>query len=193
MRNTHSNTAQFVTASDRLVRLVVEEALSLLPTTRVTVQTPCGTYDGVALPDESEMCAVSILRAADCMTGVMRTIMPSISVGKILIQRDETTALPIVIYAKLPQNIANKYILLHDPMLATGGSVIKAMDILVKAGVKEDRVIFINLVCCAEGVAALHLAYPNVQVITSAIDPILDERKYIVPGLGDFGDRYFGT
>jgi len=183
----------FVTKSNRLVQMLIEEALGLLPATKVTVNTPCGPYEGVKLADESSLCAVSIMRAADCMLGVARDIMPSVTVGKILIQRDESTALPVLMYSKLPKDIALRPVLLLDPMLATGGSAIEAIKVMVERGVPPERIIFVNIVCCAEGLQALHKAFPQVQVVTSAIDPILNEQKYIVPGLGDFGDRYFGT
>ena len=107
---------QFVTNSDRLVQLLIEEAMGHLPAKEVTIETPCGPYQGMTLPDESSLCAVSILRAADCMLGVVRSTMPSIKVGKVLIQRDEETALPALMYAKLPPDIAScPAVLLVDP------------------------------------------------------------------------------
>ena len=184
---------QFVTISNRLTRLLIEEALCLLPATPVTVETPCGPYDGVKLPAEDRICAVSILRAADCMLGEVRTMMPSVAVGKILIQRDEATALPHLMYSKLPPDVKDRPVLLLDPMLATGGSAVAACKVLVEAGVPPANIIFVNIVCVKEGLDALHTAYPQVAIVTGAVDPILNEKKYIVPGLGDFGDRYFGT
>ena len=183
---------KFVLASNRLVRLLIEEALALLPSTPVTVETPCGPYTGCALPEEHRICAVSILRAADCMLGEVRAMMPSVAVGKILIQRDEATALPQLMYSKLPPDVATRPVLLLDPMLATGGSAVAAVKVLVEAGVPPENIVFVNVVCVREGLAALAAAYPAVKVVTGAIDPILNEKKYIVPGLGDFGDRYFG-
>ena len=184
---------QFVTSSNRIVRLLIEEALALLPSAPVTVETPCGPFEGCKLPDESSLCAVSILRAADCLLGEVRNMMPSVSVGKILIQRDEETAMPKLMYSKLPPDIAKRPVLLLDPMLATGGSAVTAVKVLCEQGVPASNIIFVNIVCVKEGIAALNTAYPEVKIVTSAIDPILNEKKYIVPGLGDFGDRYFGT
>ena len=184
----------FVTKSDRLVRLLAEEALALLPAQPLTVETPCGPYEGVALPDGPALCAISILRAADCMLGVVRDMMPDISVGKVLIQRDEATAQPVLMYSKLPPAVGELAgVLLLDPMLATGGSAVTAVRVLCERGVKPESIIFVNVVSCEEGLRALAAAYPQVKVVTGAIDPILNEKKYIVPGLGDFGDRYFGT
>jgi uracil phosphoribosyltransferase len=183
----------FVTCSNRLVRLLIEEALSLFPAVPVTVQTPCGPYEGVKLPEEHRICAVSILRAADCMLDEVRSMMPSIAVGKILIQRYEKTAMPCLMYSKLPPDIGTRPVLLLDPMLATGGSAVTAVKVLVDAGCAPETIIFVNVVCVREGLEALQNAYPAVRVVTSAIDPELNAQKYIVPGLGDFGDRYFGT
>jgi len=96
-------------------------------------------------------------------------------------------------YSKLPPDIARRPVLLLDPMLATGGSAVMACKVLVEKGVPPENIIFVNIVCVQEGLDAIAKAYPTVRVVTGAIDPILNEKKYIVPGLGDFGDRYFGT
>jgi len=115
MRDKNATRQQFVSASNRLVRILIDEALGLFPATPVTIETPCGPYQGCTLPDESSICAVSILRAADCMLGEVRNILPSCSVGKILIQRDEATAQPQLIYSKLPPDVARRPVLLCDP------------------------------------------------------------------------------
>lgn len=193
MRDKTAPRAQFVIASNRLTHLLIEEAMALLPSMPVTVQTPCGPYQGMLLPAENTLCAVSILRAADCMLGEVRTMMPAVAVGKILIQRDEETAMPTLFYSKLPPDVAKRQVLLLDPMLATGGSAVKAIDCLVAKGVRPENIIFVNIVCVVEGLRAVHEAYPQIRIVTGGIDPILNEKKYIVPGLGDFGDRYFGT
>lgn len=193
IRDKAASRHQFVTASNRLTRLLIEEALALLPSEEVTVETPCGPYAGCRLPDEERICAVSILRAADCMLGEVRAMMPSVAVGKILIQRDEETALPQLLYSKLPPDIAARPVLLLDPMLATGGSAVAACRLLAEAGVPPESIIFVNVLCVKEGLQAMASAFPAVRVVTGAIDPVLNGSKYIVPGLGDFGDRYFGT
>ena len=117
----------------------------------------------------------------------------SVRIGKILIQRDEATAQPTLYYTKLPPDVAHRFCLLLDPMLATGGSVLKAIEVLIEHGVTPDRIIFLNLVASPEGLRILEQKYPEVQVVVAAIDGGLDGKKYIIPGLGDFGCRYFGT
>mmetsp|Transcript_3525 Transcript_3525/g.8922 ORF Transcript_3525/g.8922 Transcript_3525/m.8922 type:complete len:217 (+) Transcript_3525:48-698(+) len=183
----------FAEHARRLTRILAEEGIAQLPKTRRTVMTPCGEYAGVDLPDPSSVCAVSIVRAGDALLEAVRDVWPSLAVGKILIQRDEETATPDLYYCKLPPRIENKFVLLLDPMLATGGSANLAIRKLTAAGVNPNRIVFLNVVCCPEGIQAVQRAHPEVKIVTCAIDDGLDERKYIVPGLGDFGDRYFGT
>ena len=123
----------------------------------------------------------------------MRRVVPDAKTAKILIQRDEETAQPVLMYSKLPPKIEAMNVLLCDPMLATGGSALTAIKVLKDAGVPEERITFANVVSCPEGLANLKKHAPKVVVVTSAVDEGLDARKYIVPGLGDFGDRYYGT
>ena len=114
--------------------------------------------------------------------------------GKILIQRNEETAEPVLYYSKLPSFISERPVLLVDPMLATGGSAICALDVLVNDfHVPPQNIVFMNVVAAPEGIERLCSAYPDVKLVTLQIDEGLDEKKYIIPGLGDYGDRYFGT
>lgn len=192
IRNVQTRRNDFIFYSDRLTRLLVEKSLELLPVFPRTVVTPLNLpYEGVSF--EGKICAVSIMRAGESMEKPVREVCKKIRVGKILIQRDEETARPIVYYSKLPTDIGRRWVFLLDPMLATGGSALEAIRILLKAGVREDHLIFINLLACPEGLGAVFSAYPLVRVVTGAVDEGLNERAYIVPGLGDFGDRYFGT
>ena len=193
IRASRTPRATFVRDANALVHLLIEEALALLPERAEQIETPCGSYSGCAQPAAHELCAVSIMRAADCMLHVLSQIVPGVAVGKILIRRDEATARPSLLYSKLPPNLAQYHILLLDPMLATGGSCVKALSVLVDAGAIAERIIFVNLVCVKEGLDAVRAAYPSVRIVTGEVDPLLNEQKYIVPGLGDFGDRYFGT
>jgi uracil phosphoribosyltransferase len=175
------------------MRLLAEEGIAYLPRAPKTVTTPCGTFVGEQLLDASSVCAVSIVRAGDSLLEEVRAVWPAVSVGKLLIQRNEETALPQLFYVKLPQRIGEMQVLLCDPMLGTGGSAVMAVRCLVDKGVVPSRMIFLNVLACPEGIAQLHANYPDVQIVTCAIDDRLNERKYIVPGLGDYGDRFFGT
>ncbi|OCH86023.1 PRTase-like protein [Obba rivulosa] len=145
IRDKDTSRGDFLFYSDRIIRLLVEEGLNHLPVVPKTVETPTGaTYEGVGF--EGKICGVSILRAGEAMEAGLREVCRSVRIGKILIQRDEETAQPKLFYAKLPQDIASRYVLLLDPMLATGGSAAKAVEVIKEHGVPEERIIFINLV-----------------------------------------------
>lgn len=192
IRDRNTSRADFVFHSDRLIRLLVEQALEFLPVSPRVVETPLGVdYEGVRF--DGKICAVPILRAGLSMEKAVRQVCGNIRLGHVLIQRDEATAQPIFIYKKLPRDIHHRYVLILDPMLATGGSVLSTIDVLIAAGVPDDKIVFVNLVSCWEGVARVFESYPRVRVVTAEVDPTLDARKYIEPGLGDFGDRYMGT
>jgi uracil phosphoribosyltransferase len=195
LRNVTTNTADFVHYSRRIMTLLVEEVLAELPSEVINVRTPCGSWEGThQIMDWSEVCAVSIVRSGDALIDVIRNLVPQISVGKILIQRNEEhpDKIPTLLYSKLPQN--KKYILLCDPMLATGGSATMALDVLtVRYKINPRNIVFVNVISCPEGLEALAKSYPRVKIVTAMVDSHLNADKFIVPGLGDFGDRYYGT
>jgi len=189
-KNTKRN--EFLFYSERIIRLLVEESLNLLPTKKKVVETLTNsTFEGKEFV--GKLCAIPIVRAGEAMEKSIRETCKSIRIGKILIQRDEETALPTLFYSKLPEDIAERHILLLDPMLATGGSAISAINVLKEKGVKESNIIFINLISCPEGIRAVQNAAPNIKIVTGFVDSGLNEKAYIIPGLGDFGDLYFGT
>ena len=195
VRASDTQCAEFVHTSNRLMGLLAEEALAHLASD-VSVETPCGTYAGLAPPAPSDLAAISIMRAGDSLLRAVRKVIPGIPCGKVLIQRNEDTPDKRAeqSYAKLPVGLKDKKaVLLVDPMLATGGSVCRAISELVSAGVAPERIVFINVVCCPEGLQRLEKAWPQVTIVTAAVDERLNSAKYIVPGLGDFGDRYYGT
>eukprot|EP00668_Euglena_longa_P029008 GGOE01036346.1.p2 GENE.GGOE01036346.1~~GGOE01036346.1.p2 ORF type:complete len:258 (+),score=83.33 GGOE01036346.1:61-774(+) len=192
IRDQRTRREEFVFYADRIIRLLIESGLAQLPFHEKSIVTPTGTvFEGTGFAQR--ICGVSIVRAGESMEAGLRAVCRGISIGKILIQRDESTALPRLYYVKLPADISQRKVLLLDPMLATGGSVLRAIDVLLEKGVQPGNIIFINLVACPEGVQAVASRHPNIKVVCAALDSHLDERKYIIPGLGDFGDRYFGT
>ncbi|KAG0257922.1 Uracil phosphoribosyltransferase, synthesizes UMP from uracil [Mortierella polycephala] len=192
IRDKNTNRENFVFYADRIIRLLVEEGLNHLPVVETTILTPTGQeYQGVEF--QGRICGVSIIRAGESMEQGLRDVCRSVRIGKILIQRDEETALPKLYYSKFPPDIATRYCLLLDPALATGGSAMKAIEVLIDHGVPEERILFVNLICCPEGITAVTDKFPAIKVVTAEIDGGLNEKKYIVPGLGDFGCRYYGT
>ncbi|KAK9897825.1 putative uracil phosphoribosyltransferase 1 [Cystobasidium minutum MCA 4210] len=188
VRDRNTQRGEFIFYSDRIIRLLVEESLNHLPVVDKTVQTPTGAnYDGVAFC--GKIAGVSIMRAGEAMEAGLRECCRSVRIGKILIQRDEETALPKLFYSKLPDDIADRWVLLLDPMLATGGSACKAIEVLLGQGVAEERIIFLNLIASPEGLKNVCERFTKVKVISAWVDHQLDEKKFIKPGLGDFGDR----
>lgn len=180
----------FIFYSDRIIRLLVEEGLNHLPVKKKDVDThTTEVFNGVSFM--GKICGVSIVRAGESMEQGLRDCCRSVRIGKILIQRDEETALPKLFYEKLPEDIADRYVFLLDPMLATGGSAMMATEVLIKRGVKPERIFFLNLICSKDGIDRYHAQFPEVKIVTGAIDRGLNEQKYLVPGLGDFGDRYY--
>ena len=192
IRNDNTSRSDFIFHSDRIIRMLVEEGLNHLPTKEKSVVTPMGIeFKGSSFV--GKICGVSIMRAGESMEQGLREVCKGVRIGKILIQRDEETALPKLYYSKLPQDIATRYVLLLDPMLATGGSAGKAIEVLKANHVPEDRILFLNLIAAPQGIEKIKIDFPEVRVITAQIDDGLDDSFFIVPGLGDFGCRYFGT
>ncbi|KAF2721296.1 uracil phosphoribosyltransferas-like protein [Polychaeton citri CBS 116435] len=191
IRDKNTNRADFIFHSNRIIRLLVEEGLNHLPVIPHTITTPVNglTYAGVKF--EGKICGVSIMRAGEAMEQALRECCRSVRIGKILIQRDEDTSKPRLFYDKLPEDISNRWVLLLDPMLATGGSALMAVDVLLSKGVPEERILFLNLIASPEGTASFAKKFPKVRIVTSFIDQGLNEKNYIVPGLGDFGDRFY--
>lgn len=192
IRDKNTNREDFVFYSDRIIRLLIEEGLNLLPINKKKIITATGS-EFMGAEFAGKICAVSIIRAGESMEKAVRQVCEDIRVGKILIQRNEETTEPVLFYSKLPKDISDRHVLLLDPMLATGGSVCKAIEVLKEKGVKENKIIFINLVSCPEGIKRIKKEYPQIGFITGVIDKKLNSKAYILPGLGDFGDRYFGT
>ncbi len=169
--------------------LMTYEALRDLPTKLCTVRTPIAECEAVRLA--APVTIVPILRAGLGMTDGILALVPEARVGHIGVQRDESTKRPVEYYEKLPPDIADGPVLVVDPMLATGGSAVHAVAYLKNRGCRQIR--FLCLVAAPEGVDHLHEHHPEVAVHAAVLDERLDERAYIVPGLGDAGDRIFGT
>jgi uracil phosphoribosyltransferase len=192
IRDVNTKRNDFIFYADRINRLLIEEGLNFLPTREKIVETRTGKrYVGSEFV--GKICAVPIIRAGLSMQNSMRAVAKKIRIGHILIQRNEETAEPMYFKDWLPEDIHNRYVFILDPMLATGGSVLETIRILKERGVEEDKIIFINLVAAPEGIERVLSVYPGIRIITAEVDEGLNELAYIIPGLGDFGDIYFGT
>jgi uracil phosphoribosyltransferase len=179
----------FRRAATRISVLLAAEALRDIPSAGTTVDTPLGPAPGRTVA--GDVVVVPVLRAGLGMLDAVLELVPSARVGHIGLQRDEMTAIASQYYSKLPQHLETSYVLMIDPMLATGGSAVAALDLLQRAGATVIRMICI--VAAPEGVALVERHHPDVAIYTPVIDRELNAQKYIVPGLGDFGDRLYGT
>lgn len=182
IRDRETPRADWVFYADRLIRLLVEEGLNHLPFVSKTVVTPTGnSYEGLTF--QGKICGVSIMRAGEAMEQGLRDCCRSVRIGKILIQRNEETAEAQLFYAKLPRDIGERYVLLLDPMLATGGSAIKAVEVLIENGVDPGKILFLNLLAAPEGIKRMLSTFPQLRIVTVEIDEGLNDQKYIIPGL----------
>ena len=173
----------------RISLLLAAEATRDLPVRRVTVNTPLAQAEGRRVG--TDVVVVPVLRAGLGMLDAVLELMPSARVGHIGLQRDEITAVASQYYAKLPAGMHDSVVVMIDPMLATGGSAVAALDLLKGAGARDVRMICI--VAAPDGVATVERTHPDVRIYTPVVDRALNEHKFIVPGLGDFGDRLYGT
>ena len=181
LRDSTTQTRDYRFYADRLHSILVEEGFCELPATEVDVQTPCGIYKGVKYPDN--IVAVSIIRSGDSLLQAFINLFPEAAIGKVLIQRDEKSQekKPIFYYSKLPKAISSSYVFICDPMLATGGSVCEAIRLLKEKSIAEDHIIFLNVVSAPEGIEKVFSLYPQVKIVTCAVDEGLNNEKYIVP------------
>ena len=190
LRNQHTGVKQFRELISEIAGLMCYEATRNLPTKEVDVQTPVAIAKCKMLAGK-KLAIVPVLRAGLGMVDSMVDLIPSAKIGHIGLYRDPETHLPVEYYCKLPDDIGNRVVFVVDPMLATGGSAIAAIDFLKKRGCRN--IIMMNIIGCPEGVKAVRDAHPDVELYLAALDERLNEHAYIIPGLGDAGDRIFGT
>ena len=190
LRDKNTGTKEFRALVNEIAGLMCYEATRNLPTREVDVQTPITTARCRMLAGK-KLAIVPILRAGLGMVDAMVDLIPSAKIGHIGLYRDPETHEPVEYYCKLPEDIGKRQVYLVDPMLATGGSAVAAIDFLKKRGCKS--IIMMNIIGCPEGIKAVTQAHPDVDLYIAAIDEKLNEHAYIVPGLGDAGDRIFGT
>jgi len=190
LRDRRTGHKEFRELVEELAMLMAFEATSGLPVRSIDVATPLATAKGATIAGQ-EIAVVPILRAGLAMeTGILR-LMPTARVGHIGIYRDPSTLEPHTYYCKLPPDIGERQVLVVDPMLATGGSAVESVDLLKERGARTIRLMV--LIAAPEGIRRLHAEHPDVDIYTAAVDERLDDHGYILPGLGDAGDRLYGT
>ena len=189
LRDKRTTPDRFRRAATRISVLLAAEAMREVPHVSVTVDTPLGPAPGRTTSDR--IVVVPVLRAGLGMLDAVLELVPRARVGHIGLQRDEMTAVASQYYAKLPPELSQSFVLMIDPMLATGGSAVAALDLLRAAGAPQVRIVCI--VAAPEGLSFVQRHHPDATIYTPVIDRGLNEHKFIVPGLGDFGDRLYGT
>lgn len=189
LRDKTTPPAVFRQAASRITALLATEAMRDVPFVATSVETPIGPASGRRV--SGDIVIVPVLRAGLGMLDAILELAPRARVGHIGLQRDEVTAIASKYYAKFPAKLETSFVLMVDPMLATGGSAIAALELLRTAGARQVHVVCI--VAAPEGIAALEAHFPTVHIFTPVVDTGLNAHKFIVPGLGDFGDRLYGT
>ena len=190
LRNKETSVKEFRELVGEIAGLMCYEATRNLRTEEVLVETPVAVAKCKMLAGK-KLAIVPILRAGLGMVDNMVDLIPSAKIGHIGLYRDPVTHEPVEYYCKLPEDVGNRVVFVVDPMLATGGSAVAAIDFLKKHGCKN--IIMMNIIGCPEGIKRVLEAHPDVDIYMAACDERLNEHKYIIPGLGDAGDRIFGT
>lgn len=190
LRSESTSTKEFRELISELATILCLEALKDAPLKEISIKTPITVCKGKTI-DENNYAFVPILRAGMGMVDGVLTLMPNAKIGHIGLYRNEDTLEPVEYYCKLPKNIENKTVILLDPMLATGGSGSAAISMLKKRGVKKIK--FLSIIAAPEGLERIQIDHPDVEIYTAYKDLKLNDVGYIVPGLGDAGDRIFGT
>ncbi|GCB64581.1 hypothetical protein scyTo_0011771 [Scyliorhinus torazame] len=193
IRNKDTSRDEFIFYSKRLMRLLIEHALSFLPLKPVTVETPQGElYEGKRFGGK-RITGVSILRAGETMEQALTAVCKDIRLGKILIQTNHDTGEPELHYLRLPKDISDDYVILMDSTVSTGAAAMMAVRVLLDHDVQEDKIFLLSLLMAEMGVHSVAYAFPKVNIITTAVDKKVNDEFHIIPGIGNFGDRYFGT
>lgn len=190
MRKKSTSTAVFRQVLREISQLLAYEVTRELPMTTTAIETPMETMDAPTL-DGKKLALISILRAGNGLLDGVLELIPSARVGFVGLYRDEETLQPVQYYFKVPEALEDRLVIAVDPMLATGNSSVAAVDLLKEAGATNIR--FLCLLAAPEGIERMRDAHPDVPIVTAAVDRQLNDIGYIVPGLGDAGDRMFGT
>ena len=190
LRNKNTPVKEFRELINEISGLMCYEATRNLPTEEVLVETPITTAKCRMLSGK-KLAIVPVLRAGLGMVDYMVDLIPSAKIGHIGLYRDPVTHEPVEYYCKLPEDVGNRVTFVVDPMLATGGSAVAAIDFLKARGCRN--IVMMNIIGCPEGIKAVQEAHPDVELYVAAVDEKLNDHAYIIPGLGDAGDRIFGT
>lgn len=191
LRNKKTTIDQFRQASEKLGLVLANEVSSHLEKEKISIETPMAATQGYKF--KNDIVLVPILRSGIALLSPFMSFFPKATVGFVGLQRDEKTAIAELYYYKVPPIKDTDDVILLDPMIATGGSAIDALKILKDNGAKEEKIIFAAVIAATEGLERVKKEFPKIKIIIPHVDSKLNTKKFIVPGLGDFGDRFFGT
>ena len=191
LRNKKTTIERFRQISEKLGFVLANEVSKLLDKKKITIETPLAPTEGCKF--ENNIILVPILRSGIVLLNPFLKFFEQAKVGFVGLQRDEKTAIAELYYYKVPSISAQDDVILLDPMIATGGSAIDALKILKERGAKEEKIIFAAVIAATEGLERIKKTFPKIKIIIPEVDKELNDKKFIVPGLGDFGDRFFGT
>ena len=190
LRDKNTSRSEFRQAAEQLTHILAHEAAEFVNTKQVSIETPIGKTTGTVTANPIVL--VPILRSGITLLPVFLDYFTDATVGVVGLKRDEKTAVAHWYYENLPPMNGNEQIIILDPMIATGGTGLETLRKLKERGITQDRILFVSIVCAPEGIDVIKSEFPNIKIIAVAIDEKLNDKKFIVPGLGDFGDRYFG-
>ncbi|MEI8365389.1 MAG: uracil phosphoribosyltransferase [Parachlamydiaceae bacterium] len=192
LRDVNTTMQEFRKTANILAGLLAAKVMDNLPTKHAEIKTPIANYTGLQLANNINL--LSVMRSGDALLEEFEKFFPQAPINKVLVQRNELTAEPDFKYMKLSPALGpNSYVIITEPMLATGGTLGMVLNLLKERGVQEENVIIACVCTAPEGLLVLNHKFPKINVVMITMDDHLNERKYIVPGIGDFGDRYFGT
>lgn len=191
LRDKNSGRAEFQHNAHMISNLLAQQALLHIKTKEVDITTPIAPTDG--LERTQEVVLVPILRAGITMLPAFLQYFPGAAIAVVGLKRDEKTAIAHRYYQNFPPLNKNQQIIILDPMIATGGTGVATLELLKEKGIEQKQILFVSIVSAPEGLTAIKSKFPDITIITAATDEKLNDKKFIIPGLGDFGDRYFGT
>jgi len=189
LRNKDTSRAEFRDATDKLTFILVNETFQYLNVKTNTIETPTGTSENYYF--DEEVVLVPILRSGLAFLPVFTKFFADAPVGVIGLRRDEITKIANLYYKKMPKIEKNTKVILLDPMIATGGTGVDALQILIESGAAQENIIYVCIICAKQGINNVLSKFPKIKIIWAVQDEQLNDQKYIVPGLGDFGNRYY--
>lgn len=191
LRDKNTDIFLFRKTAEKITHLLAQESLKIVKEKNISVDTPLEKTTGSKI--DQDIILIPILRSGSAFLPTFMYYFENARVGFVGLKRDEKTAIAEAYYSNLPKIKGNDLVIILDPMIATGGSAIYTLKMLKEQKIKEENILFVSLIAAPEGLSAIKKEFPNVNVISHVVDKGLNKNKYILPGLGDFGDRYFGT